>query len=380
MNEKVKILFSVIIISVCFFTGYIFYGDKDGTESDNPTDTDSDISSTEQVQITTEGVDDIHTSDEPQASYELKTIGAMYVHYLDVGQGDCTLIVCKDEAMVIDSGMDNQGTKIQYYLMQQGVEKIKYLILTHSDSDHIGSADVVVTKFDIEKVIMNEYDTGTDTYDDFISAMEYKNYKTTPGNVGDIYKLGDATFEIIYPYEISDNTNNNSISIVLTHGENTFLFTGDGDFQAESQMVSSGKLPSIDVYKVGHHGSGYSSSEELLTCISPKYAIISVGKENDYGHPHESVMNRFDSMGIKVFRTDEQGTIVAISDGINLDINTGKTQDETITYVCNTNTKKFHMPVCDSVNDMKEKNKMEVSLTREEVISLGYKPCGRCNP
>ena len=226
---------------------------------------------------------------------------------------------------------------------------------------------------------------------------------------------------------MSGDSNSNSIALMLTHGENTFLFTGDAEEDEESDIVKSGLLSGVDVYKAGHHGSRSSSSEELLDAVTPKYAVISCGEGNKYGHPHAQTLNNFRTMGIQTFRTDEQGTIVAISNGKDITWNCGPstswiageptgTLDEpessetviestvaeavetqaaidvpsvtegdinalgSITYICNTSTGKFHYPTCSSVDQMKEKNKLEVSLSRDEVIAQGYVPCKRCNP
>ncbi len=379
MKKKSIIVLGIIVLCLGFLGMY--FETSGSAEDDKQESTPAEPVSAEQYTEELTSPEDTSLVETPT---EPITTATMSIHYLDVGQGDCTLVICGDEAMLIDAGKDNQGTKIQYYLMKHGVEKIKYLILTHSDSDHIGSADVIITKFEIENIIMNEFDTGTATYDDLMSAMEYKAYKPLPAEVGDTYYLGDAGFRIVYPYELGEESNNNSISLVLTHGKNTFLFTGDADYEAENKMIASEKLPQIDVLKAGHHGSKYSSSEELLTCIYPQYAIISVGRENDYGHPHQEVLDRFKSMDIRAFRTDEQGNIVVLSDGSNLDIEVEQADEQAdeqaVTYVCNTNTKKFHIPECDSVKEMKEKNRMDVSLTRDEIIDLGYIPCGRCTP
>ena len=351
------------------------------------------------------------------------------VHFIDVGQGDCTLITCGDDAMLIDAGDNNQGTKIQNYLQHEGISQLKYVVCTHPDADHIGGMDVILYKFDCETIFMTDEEKDTATYRDVINTMENKRYKRTLPIVGDTYQLGDAQFTIIAPSQMVDDSNNNSIALMLTHGENTFLFTGDAEEDEESDIVKSGLLSGIDVYKAGHHGSRSSSSEELLDAVTPEYAVISCGEGNKYGHPHAQTLNNFRMMGIQTFRTDEQGTIVAVSNGEDITWNcspstswiagepigtlnepessetetviepitaevaetqaavdvppiTGEDIDApgAVTYICNTNTGKFHYPACSSVDQMKEKNKLEVSLSRDEVIAQGYVPCKRCNP
>lgn len=249
--------------------------------------------------------------------------GTFQVHYIDVGQGDATLITCNDKAMLIDAGENDQGTKIQNYLQKQGITKLDYVIGTHPDSDHIGGLDVVIYKFDCGTILLPDYQKDTNTYDDVINTMKNKNYSNTLPNVGDTYQLSDANFTIIAPnsYSYGDTTNNYSIGIILKYGDDSFLFTGDAENEAEEDIVANGIDISADVYQVGHHGSSSSSTELLLNAVNPKNAVISCGEENKYGHPQAEVLNYFRERGIKVFRTDEQGTIVATSDGKNITFN-----------------------------------------------------------
>lgn len=349
------------------------------------------------------------------------------IHFIDVGQGDCTLIICGEDAMLIDAGDNDQGTKIQNYLQKQNIETLKYVICTHPDSDHIGGMDVILYKFSCETVFMTEEEKDTKTYREVADTLKEKDYKKTVPVVGETYLLGDAEFTILGPAQIMEESNNNSIAILLTHGENKFLFTGDAEEEEELTLLQSGIPIEADVYKAGHHGSRTSSCKEFLEAVSPQYAVISCGEGNSYGHPHAEPLNNFRAMGIQVFRTDEQGSIVVSSDGKELKWNCspseswqageagqgGKEADQSevalgqneastgqdktaagqeeeqaaqsgqlaeITYICNTNTGKFHIPTCSSVGEMSEKNKMPVTWTREEVIAQGYVPCKRCKP
>lgn len=269
-------------------------------------------------------LDDIK-SIETQTTLSKTTLvnGSFQVHYIDVGQGDATLITCNDKAMLIDAGENDQGTKIQNYLQKQGITKLDYVIGTHPDSDHIGGLDVIIYKFDCATILLPDYQKDTKTYDDVINTMKNKNYNNTLPNVGDTFQLSDATFTIVAPnnYSYGDTTNNYSIGIILKYGDNSFLFTGDAENEAEEDIVANGIDISADVYQVGHHGSSSSSTELLLDAVNPEYAVISCGEENIYGHPQAEVLNHFRERGIKVFRTDEQGTIVATSDGKNITFN-----------------------------------------------------------
>lgn len=240
------------------------------------------------------------------------------IHFVDVGQGDCTLIVCDGEAMLIDAGNNDKGTAVQLYLTKQGVETLKYVIGTHPDADHIGGLDVILYKFDCGTIIMPDKSSDTATYRDVLDAMDSKGYRNTLPVVGDTYTLGSAVFTIVGPSKSYDENNNCSVAFLLTHGENTFLFTGDAESEAESDMLETGIPLDVDVYKAGHHGSSSSSTAVFLEAITPEYAVISCGAGNSYGHPHAEPLNHLREMGVQVFRTDEQGTITVTSDGSTL--------------------------------------------------------------
>lgn len=240
------------------------------------------------------------------------------VHFLDIGQGDSTLIKYGEHAMLIDAGENDSGTKVQAYLKSQGVTQLDYVIGTHPDSDHIGGLDVIIYKFDCDRVMIPDYQKNTKTYRDVLAAMDNKAYHNTLPVPGSQYSLGDAVFTIIAPNGNYSSANNNSIGLLLRYGERTFLFTGDAEEEAETDIVANGIDIDCDVYQVGHHGSKSSSSEVLLNAASPAYAVISCGEDNQYGHPHAQTLNNFRYRQIQVFRTDEQGTIVAKTDGTTI--------------------------------------------------------------
>ena len=237
------------------------------------------------------------------------------VHYLDVGQGDCTLIKCGGEAMLIDAGDNTKGTAIQLYLTKQGVKDLKYVIATYPDADHIGGMPVIINKFNIKKYFAPPITNDTRSYDNVVQALKYKNMSAVPPKTGNSYDLGGAKFTIVSTNKSYEGTNNNSICVCLVYGERSFLFTGDAEKEAEADMIRGGQKIKSDVYMVAHHGSNTGSTEEFLNAVNPQYAVISCGKDNDYGHPHKEVLGRLRDKGIKVFRTDEQGAIVAICNG-----------------------------------------------------------------
>lgn len=333
----------------------------------------------------------------------------LQVHFIDVGQGDSTLIRCGNEAMLIDAGDNDKGTTLQLYLQKQGVEALTYVIGTHPDSDHIGGLDVILTKFDCATVILPETASDTAAYRDVADALAYRNYQNTPPLAGDSYRLGDAEFTIIAPNGEYDNDNNSSVGIRLVHGNNSFLFTGDAEAEAEADILQNGIDIRADVLHAGHHGSATSGSRDFVSRVAPTYAVISCGRDNPYGHPHEQTLDTLREFNIQVFRTDEQGSIVAVSDGDSITWNVEPSQtwkagtkpesdtahttdtpvpfpetvipeNSTVTYVLNHNTHRFHDPGCSSVNDIKESNREDTTLSREEIMAAGYVPCKICNP
>lgn len=323
----------------------------------------------------------------------------MEVHFIDVGQGDATLIMCDGHSMLIDAGDYSKGTAIQNYLQKQQVKRLDYLILTHPDSDHIGGAPVIITKFAIDKVFVSDYEKDNKTYQKLIQALDNKRLKYTTPEVGTQYSLGTAKITILAPNDTYDDPNNASIALMLQNGTNRFLFTGDAEETAEQDMLAAGFDLSADVYKAGHHGSRTSTSQEFFEEVSPSCAVISCGEDNSYGHPHAETLNTFRTNGVKVYRTDEDGTIIATSDGKEITFNVPasetwkagepsgngsvwsasdqKTQKTEITYVLNTKTKKFHKPSCSSLPTTNRKDSLE---SRESIIAQGYEPCKRCNP
>ena len=172
-----------------------------------------------------------------------------------------------------------------------------------------------IYNFDCGTILMPDESKDTKTYDDVIQTIENKNYKITLPKVGETYSLGEAEFTIIAPNRDYDDANDESIGLLLTYGETSFLFTGDAEEEAETDILNNGIDIHADVYKAGHHGSRTSSGEEFLAKIEPKAVVISCGENNSYGHPHADILNYCLTNKIPLYRTDMQGTIVAKSDG-----------------------------------------------------------------
>ena len=269
------------------------------------------------------------------------------------------------------------------------------------------------TTADITLCPVKSYDS--DAFDDFKKYADQKGNGITIPSVGDTYTLGSATITILGVNGGAD-TNDTSIILMIRYGQTSFLFTGDAEREAEQAVINSGVDLSATVLKVGHHGSDTSTSYLFLRNIAPKYAVISVGDGNSYGHPTEDTLSKLRDAEVTTFRTDLQGDIYCTSDGTkvsfsverNADADTLKppapqvTVDPTLDptpppnppadddsdegnstgtdYVGNKSTKKFHYAWCSSVGRMKESNKYYYTGTRDEMIDQGYEPCKNCNP
>lgn len=247
--------------------------------------------------------------------------GRLEVHFLDVGQGDSTLIMQNECTMLVDAGDNLHGWQVTEYLNYLGINHLDYVIATHPDMDHIGGLDIVLQNISCNMVLMPEYEKDTYSYRGLMQVLEEKDLKPVQPEVGEVYALGTAEFTILSPLEKYENVNDNSIAFRLIHGKNRFLFTGDAERDAEEDMIKAGRTLSADVYKVAHHGSRGTNSELFMLSVRPKYAVISCGEGNEYGHPHSRVLNLLRLLRTKVFRTDEQGTIVASSDGETVTFN-----------------------------------------------------------
>jgi len=244
----------------------------------------------------------------------------LIVHYIDVGQADSILVQINNKNLLIDGGNRDDGDKIIKYLKKQGVSKLDYVIATHPHEDHIGGMASIVKKFDIGKFYAPKKLSNTATFENMVLALREKKLKINEAKAGDTLNLGkNVDCKILAPNSAEyDNLNNYSAVVKLTYGNTKFLFTGDAHKQSEREMISKGYDLSSDVLKVGHHGSSSSSSKEFLDKVKPKIAIISCGKNNDYGHPHKETLEELNKRKIKIYRTDKDGTIVFESDGKNI--------------------------------------------------------------
>lgn len=245
--------------------------------------------------------------------------GELKVHFIDVGQADSILIQQGEQSMLVDAGNNDDGNLVKDYLQKQGIKNLEFLVGTHPHEDHIGGLDYVINAFKVGKLYMPKASSNTKTFTDVVNAAKNKGLSFTVPNPGESFKLGEATVTILSPNGSGyEDLNNYSIVVKVAFGNTSFLLTGDAEDVSEKEIMAKGFDVSSTVLKVGHHGSNSSTTSEFLSKVNPKYAVISVGKDNTYGHPKQNILDRLKGKNIPVYRTDESGTIVATSNGTSV--------------------------------------------------------------
>ena len=338
------------------------------------------------------------------------TNSSFEIHFIDVGQADAALVLCDGKAMLIDGGNAEDSNLLYSYLKKNNISHLDYVIGTHAHEDHIGGLAGALNYASVGTAYCPVKSYDTKAFGNFVSALSKHGVSITVPSKGNSFTLGSATCSILAINTDNSDPNNTSIVLRIVYGETSFLFTGDAERVVEQAILNGGANIKSTVLKVGHHGSESSTSYVWLREVMPQYAVISVGKENSYGHPTEEVLSRLRDAEVKTFRTDLQGDIICVSDGKNVtftvernadaDVFGGiggnstqqtnppettppaseETKDNGRDYVVNKSTKKFHYPSCSSADDIKESNRCDYHGTREELIDMGYVPCKRCDP
>ena len=337
------------------------------------------------------------------------------IHFIDVGQADAALVLCDGKAMLIDGGNAEDSSLLYTYLKNHNISHLDYVIGTHAHEDHIGGLAGALNYASVGTAYCPATSYDTKAFGNFVKALDKHGVSITVPSTGDSFTLGSAACTILAVNTDSSDPNNTSIVLRIVYGDTSFLFTGDAERVVEQAILNRGTNINSTVLKVGHHGSESSTSYVWLREIMPQYAVISVGKDNSYGHPTEEVLSRLRDAEVKTFRTDLQGDIICISDGKNVtftvernadaDVFGGigenstqqtnppetnppeteppaseETKDNGRDYVVNKSTKKFHYPSCSSADDIKDSNRWEYHGTRDDLIGMGYVPCKRCDP
>lgn len=311
--------------------------------------------------------------------------GGLTVHFLDVGQADCTLVECDGQYMLIDGGNVEDGRFVVSYLLRHGVEQIHTLICTHPHEDHAGGLAAVLAVFPVQTILSPTATYASEFFDDFLYYAGQQQTAIDIPNPGDTYSLGSAAVTVLGPVKDYAEINDTSIVVRLDYGETSFLFTGDMETTAENDMMEywDDAWQQADVLKVGHHGSDTSTGYRFLYETAPDYAVISVGRDNPYGHPHDRPMSRLLHAGCTVFRTDRLGTVTATSDGqeITFDWERRHRQPESESksssdaYVGNQNSHVFHTTDCENLPGVHNRVYFGSYL---DFIAAGYVPCGYC--
>lgn len=247
------------------------------------------------------------------------TQGELKVHFIDVGQGDATLLQGTDFTILIDAGRHDHSDVVPY-LKSAGVKSIDLLIGTHPHADHIGQFPQVIEAFPVGEVWLSGDTTTTRTFERAIDAIEASGAGYHEPRAGETFSFGSARIEVLNPARLTGNLHEGSISVRIVYGSFTVLFTGDAEAETEMAILARQYDVNALILQLGHHGSSTSSSAEFLKAVNPEVAVYSAAKGNSYGHPHEVVLERLRQMGVQIYGTDVNGTIMVITDGQTYEI------------------------------------------------------------
>lgn len=296
-NKKINKLLNKIIFILLVLIG-IFYTNKELIKKDN----------TSYAMKQTENDD----------------VNKLEIYYFDVGQADSILIKENNYNILIDAGNNEDGENLVNYLKNDlNINKFNMVVGTHPHEDHIGGLDNIIDEFDIDTILMPNATSTSKTFESVLNSIENKNYKITVPKIDEEFNYDNIKLKVLYTGTNEKDLNNNSIVLNLTYFNNKFLFTGDATSKVEKKLLK--KDIESDVLKIGHHGSEYSTTNDFLDKVNPKYAIIEVGKNNTYKHPKQITLDKLNAKNIKIYRTDLDGTIKITSDGNNITFETIKT-------------------------------------------------------
>ncbi len=324
--RRVLMILGVSLMVVVAGCGGMGAGGADSDDEAGPNDAETMGEDAE-----TDGTDD---EDDDQSETDVGTDdagGTLEIHAIDVGQADATLLVGPEETMLIDSGdWRDDGDRVIDYLDEQGVDRIDYLVSTHAHADHIGGHAAVIEHYETERDGVGQvWDPGvahtSQTYENYLDAVDEHGVDLIEAQAGDEIALADGATVLNPPADReSDDLHDNSLALRVSHGESSFLATGDAEEGAEQRMVEEyGDELASDVYHAGHHGSSTSSTPAFLDRVDPELALISSAYDSQYGHPHDEVLESFAERGIETYWTAVHGSVVLESDGEEFTIESG---------------------------------------------------------
>ncbi len=246
----------------------------------------------------------------------------IFVHFIDVGEADCSFIELPDgKTMLIDAGEAENGEQVLKYIKDRKTKKIDFLVGTHPHADHIGGLRTIIEKLEIGKIYMPKVYHNSGVYEKLLTAIKEKGKTVSSPTAGEIiYENSGLTVMVLSSNDKEYNSlNDYSIVIKIDYKNTSFLFTGDAENEALSNIKGDVRA---DVLKVAHHGSYSSGDDAFMKRVKPRYAVIPVGKNNQYGHPHREILKLLEGLNTQVYRTDKDGTVIAASDGDKIEIYT----------------------------------------------------------
>ena len=394
---SIFLCFFILLLSACG-TGNDLLGAE---QSANPTVEGQGVSS-EPASDSNASNELVKCSEDDSQDLPVSDASSLKVHFINVGQGDSSFVELPNgETILIDAGIPSQGYLVTNYIKGLGYTNIDYVVATHPHNDHIGGLPTVLESFKVSKFYMPNKEHTSNIFMTMLTAVHSNGCKAVYAKSGlSVIDEGNLKVNFVAPVSSGySDLNNYSAVLRISYNKSSFLFTGDAEDVVESELISSGQNIKADVLKVGHHGSGYSSTSAFLKKVNPKYAIISVGK-NSYGHPNVDAMTRIAAAGAEVYRTDEVGTIIVTTDGNTYSLNKNTStiqsnappveddtsdniQDDTkiieesnissvSVYVTKTGSK-YHSYGCSYLKSC-------IETTLSSAKSNGYEPCSRCNP
>lgn len=302
----------VVLISVTLAIGLNYQAHKTST-ADAPS-AETQTQDTEQSQQPlVSPIEDAQQTIPEDSSFE--------IHFFDVGEADSALIECDGHYMLIDGGNLGSSSFLYAYLQEHGIDYLDFIVCSHAHADHVGGLAGALNYAAVGTAYapVTEYDSRA--FNSFVKYLNAQGKEITVSSPGDTIRLGIAKITFIGPVDMSlaeINHNNASIILRIEYGATSFLFTGDAEIEEELSVIGTGTELGSTLLKVGHHGSYTSSSEAFIAAVDPDYAIISVGEDNEYGHPHEIALERLKQYCMEIYRTDVRGEIVCYSDGTDL--------------------------------------------------------------